>query len=407
MRSTLELPRLSLQERDRRWSAVRQQMEQENLDCLVLWGWPNTWDFCTANARYLCPVGGNAENNVLIFPGQGEPTCFVRMPTMVEGWRRAQEWVRDIRSRKGTWADAVSARLNELGLAGARIGMDGLAGPLDRDGWLPYSVYVRLQQLLPKAELVNLDDMLEKIRAIKSPEEITMLEKAAGLGDLMLQACADIARPGVKECEVYASMMQVMLANGGEEPTLFLFACDQHPFPHPFRLPTTRPMQRGDYITCEMHPKIGGYFTHLERTFCLGEADEHRRRIYDGCLAAYHCGFAHFGPGKRITECMEAVKQTIDTRGLSICEAGIHGHGLASLEYPRYRQHGLAADQGAIHAIGDEFRSGMVFAFNIDLVDSNWRNGDTGCCFAETIVITDTGARPLHSYPLSLQELPV
>ena len=140
---------------------------------------------------------------MLVFPRQGEPTCFVRMPTMVEGWRRAQEWVPDVRSSKGNWADCVSGRIKELGLAGSRIGTDGLAGPLDPNGWLPYSVYTRLLQVLPGAEIVNLDDMLEKIRAIKSAEEIGMLEKAAGLGDLMLQTCAELARPGVKECEVY------------------------------------------------------------------------------------------------------------------------------------------------------------------------------------------------------------
>ena len=34
----------------------------------------------------------------------------------------------------------------------------------------------------------------------------------------------------------------------------------------------------------------------------------------------------------------------------------------------------------------------MVFAMNIDLFDPKWRNGETGCVFAETIVITDNGA---------------
>ena len=63
--------------------------------------------------------------------------------------------------------------------------------------------------------------MLEKIRTVKSPEEIAILDKAAALGDLMLQACRDTARPGVRECEVYARMMEAMVANGGEEPTLF------------------------------------------------------------------------------------------------------------------------------------------------------------------------------------------
>ena len=48
----------------------------------------------------------------------------------------------------------------------------------------------------------------------------------------------------------------------------------------------------------------------------------------------------------------------------------------------------------------------MVFAFNIDLFDPKWHNGKTGCVFAETIHITETGARRMHSYPTAFQELP-
>src|SRR5437660_1375789 len=152
-------------------------------------------------------------------------------------------------------------------------------------------MYARLEARLPKVSLVNLDDMMEKLRTVKSAEEIAILEKAAALGDLMLQACRDTARPGVKECEVYARMMEVMLANGGEEPTLFLWAADAHPYPHPFRVPTTRPLAKGD--------------------------------------------------------------------------------------------------------------------MNIDLFDPKWRNGETGCVFAETIVITDDGARRLHSFPTEFQRVAV
>ena len=132
----------------------------------------------------------------------------------------------------------------------------------------------------------------------------------------MLAACRDTARPGVKECEVYAGMMQAMIANGGEEPTLFLWACDRYPYPHPFRVPTTRPMERGDLIICEMHPKFGGYFTHVERTFCLGEPEPKHLDIYEGCLAAYRRGLELFGPGKTISTAMEAVKDEIVSRGL-------------------------------------------------------------------------------------------
>jgi len=49
----------------------------------------------------------------------------------------------------------------------------------------------------------------------------------------------------------------------------------------------------------------------------------------------------------------------------------------------------------------------MVFAFNIDLFDPKFHDGRTGCVFAETVVITDTGARRLHEYPTDFQSIPV
>jgi Xaa-Pro dipeptidase len=196
-----------------------------------------------------------------------------------------------------------------------------------------------------------------------------------------------------------------MLAEGGEEPTLFLWACDALPYPHPFRVPTTRPMARGDLIICEIHPKIGGYYTHVERTFSLGDAKPEQHKIYEGCLAAYDEGMKNFAPGRPISVAMDRVRDVIHGLGLGMCETGIHGHGLASLEYPRYRHHAIKADQEALKKVGDAFRPGMVFAFNIDLVDPQFHDGKTGCVFAETVVITENGARRMHDYPTDFQTI--
>ena len=145
-------------------------MEERDLDCLVLWGWPLMWDFCIANARYLCPVGGNAEFNVLVFPREGEPTCFVQMPTFVEagggaglgrrhpsaqrhlgGQRRRppQELKLDAAHRHGR--ARRPARSRRLAAAQRLYAAEGAAA---------------------RRNLVNLDDMLEKVRTIKSAEEI-------------------------------------------------------------------------------------------------------------------------------------------------------------------------------------------------------------------------------------------
>ena len=49
----------------------------------------------------------------------------------------------------------------------------------------------------------------------------------------------------------------------------------------------------------------------------------------------------------------------------------------------------------------------MVFAFNIDLFNPEWHDGETGAVFAETILITETGAQRMHSFDMRLQELPL
>jgi Xaa-Pro dipeptidase len=382
---------------------VRKLMKEKGLDCLLLCGFPTKWDYTLANARFLTQIGGNAAFNFVVFPLEEEPTSYILMPTFLEYWRRAQDWVKDIRAKEGSWAQTLVPRLRELGLENRNVGVDGLASALDPDGWFPQSIYSDLSQSMVKTNLINLGDMLERMRAVKSAEEIDFLERAGHLGDLMLETCRKTARPGVKECEVYGKMMETMIANGGEEPTLFLWASDKHPLPHPFRLPTMRPLEKGDLIICEMHPKYGGYFTHVERTFCLGQPEKEYLKIYDGCLKAYSRGMEWFKPGNKITEAMNAVKETITSTGLGICETGIHGHGLSSQEYPRYRHHAIEADAKAVKSMEDELKPGMVFCFNIDLVDPNWRNGETGCVFAETILITKDKPRRLHSFDTGFQ----
>ena len=49
----------------------------------------------------------------------------------------------------------------------------------------------------------------------------------------------------------------------------------------------------------------------------------------------------------------------------------------------------------------------MVFAFNIDRVDPKFHDGKTGCVFAETVEITENGARRMHEFPTDFQTIPV
>ncbi len=82
-------PRFTHAERERRWTAVRQAMERENLDCLIA---PNNTGHSThfqAESRYLSHVGGGGDADIAcVFPLHG---AVAAVATSCERWRHVQD----------------------------------------------------------------------------------------------------------------------------------------------------------------------------------------------------------------------------------------------------------------------------------------------------------------------------
>lgn len=406
MSKMLELPRLSLKERDRRWKKIRDDMRTEGLDCLIIWGSNAMQDNQMANVRYVTGIGGGGEQSFVIFPLEGEPTCFVWGTTKLGWWPKAQNWITDIRPRHPSFAASVIKRINELGFEKGNLGVVGLAGLRDRDGSMLYEVYSQILRGLPQANFVNATPLIEKIRLIKSNEEIQMLEKASELGDLVLKVLAKTAKPGVKECEVVGKMLDAMVSNGGEFPVLFLWGAGPEPFPHPFNFPTIRALQRGDLIITEFHTKYNGYLAHQERTVSLGRPKKEYRRLYDIALDIFQKALGGLTAGTTIEELKRVVRDPVAEAGISYIEAGVHGHGLDSGEYPMfaYPPLGSPADLATPSVtVGEgKLEAGMVVGLILDLVDPNWKGGNTGIVLADTVLVTETGGRRLGKYPLDM-----
>ncbi len=400
----LEVPRFSLAERDRRWTTVRRMMSEAGLDCLVVWGGSGKWDGQISNIRYLTQIGGNGEEGILIFPAKGEPAIFLWSSIMEPFWRHAQDWIKDIRGQRGgkSWASCVQGELAERDLLKGRIGV--VSGSLRERDTIPYGVYTELLKELSQAHIAEATDILEAARIIKSPEEIRFLERAGEIGDAMTEALRATARPGVKECDVYAEVLRVMLSQGGEVPTLLLWGCGSGPggsgpFAHPGRTPTTRTIQKGDVIIMEMHPKYGGYVIHQERTVFVGEPQKLYRDLYQAGLAGFRKGVEKLRPGYTIGEPVKALRDSIRESGFSFREAGIHGHGLESGDPPNAG--------GVPSKIADcfepfpmpplKFAPGMTAGLNIDITPNDW---STSTMLADTYLITEREPRKLTQYNL-------
>ena len=120
-----ERPKFSIQERDRRWKLIRQEMQHGGLDCLVIIGKSGMWDSHSANVRYVTQVFWES---LAVFPLEGEPTVFIWGAHHIEWFLDFQDWVKDIRSGRWRWAELAAQRVEEMGYSSGRIGLVGLGG---------------------------------------------------------------------------------------------------------------------------------------------------------------------------------------------------------------------------------------------------------------------------------------
>src|SRR5262245_55857404 len=107
----------SVEERDRRWNAVRARAVNAGLDCIwVPLG--NGLDAC-----YLTELRGATQSSSIVLPADGRPPIV-----MTE--RGSNPWVPEPRRVGRAWTEAMTQALLDAGMERARIGVVGLKGGL-------------------------------------------------------------------------------------------------------------------------------------------------------------------------------------------------------------------------------------------------------------------------------------
>lgn len=395
MAERLALPELSLQERARRWEALRAAMAQRNLDCLVVMGDSGKWDSRIANVRYITHLGGSGEDAAAIFPLEGEPTAFLWGGGAVGWWKRVSPWISDLRLGRPFWSRAIAGRVKELGLEKGQIGLVGLAGWYDQEGSFPHDTYLGLAKELPQAAFENATDILERLRLIKSQEEINFTEKAAQIGDKAVETLIASASPGREEFKVYADVVHTIMAEGSEPP-MFLWEAGPSPY-HPGKFPTWRRLEKGDLIINEISPRYGGYFAHPHQPVAIGKPSRQLEKMFEVVLESFQAGLERLRPGITLAELDQAFIEPITRAGYTWSHPHFHGLGLAMPEYPVGSAPGPG--RGIVPDGAMEIKPGMIFA--IEPVVST---GKMSLPLGETVVVTPDGCRRLGKRKL---ELPV
>jgi Xaa-Pro aminopeptidase len=182
---------------------------------------------------------------------------------------------------------------------------------------------------LTRARVVPTTDLVERLRAVKSPEEVAAIRRAA---ELAQDALADVLpgiRAGQTEVEVAAALEGALRRRGSE----------WHPFPTIVAsgarsaLPHARTSQKavaaGDLLLLDFGAQVDGYCADLTRTVVVGaRADDRQRTVHELVQTAQRRAIEHLRPGMPAREGDALARDVIASRGFGDAFGHSLGHGL-------------------------------------------------------------------------------
>ena len=245
-------------------------------------------------------------------------------------------------------AREAAAHLKKIGMAGARIGIE--------PGFLPYDAFQTLQKELGAPVLVDATDALERLREIKTQDELRQLRKASELiTDSMLETFA-ACREGTGKAEIVETLRREETDRG----LMFEYALLTLGASHN-RAVSDQTWAKGEVMSLDSGGNFHGYIGDLCRMAVLGEPDAELEDLLAEIEAVQQAAFSQIRAGAKGGDMIahaEGVLKTSPSAGFTDFFA--HGMGLISHEAPFLMTNHPVAYEGV--DAGRAMESGMVIS---------------------------------------------
>jgi Xaa-Pro aminopeptidase len=391
----LNMP-ISTAELERRWKAVRKAMEAQGVDVLVM---QNNNDFMGGYVKYFTDLPAtNGYALTVLFPrdedmtmiGQGPFGNDRMLPPEGDGVRRGVKRL----MTSPSYSAAPYTRENDAALAekslesynGATIGLVGT-------GAIPSAFVDYLKRgKLSNAKFIEASDLVDEIKAIKSPEEIDRMRQCAHMQDKCMDAAFKTMAPGKKDIEIAAVAEQTGHSYGSEQG---LFMCASGPVGtaplQANRHFQGRTIQTGDQLSLLVESNgAGGFYTELGRTCVLGKASQEMKDEFAFVLEARKFTLSLLKPGASCKDIWDAYNEFMKKSGRpEEKRLYCHGQGYDMVERPLVRfdepmklKANMVVSCHPTYALAGSF---------------NWA--------CDNYLITDRGPERLHQFPEIITEI--
>ncbi len=349
---------------------------------------------------------GTVQDAHLIVPASGQPAFLVRRdPQRAE----SQSPIRPIRPL-GSIKEVPTVLFETCGGESVkRIGME-----LDV---LPANTFFFYdEKLFPRQQIVDVGVIIRQIRMIKSPWEIEMMRRAAGISQAVADAVPKLLREGMRELELSVELERTArLAGHLGLIRLRAFNMDMY-FGHVLSGPEAaipsyadaptggvglsaafgqgpgeRTIRVGELVSVDTMMNFNGYLNDQTRNFCLGEPPERLREAYDLVLDIHRWLRETARPGAVTGELYDALIRWVRERGW---DEWFMGHGPSRVTFVAHGL-GIEVDEFPFIAQGQKLvlREGMTFAFEPKFIVP-----DLGIAGMEnTYLVTPTGLESLNT----------
>jgi Xaa-Pro aminopeptidase len=319
------------------------------------------------NVRYLTGFTGST-GQLLLAPGD---SVFLTDTRYEEQSRReVSELEREIYPRDFRDHLARACRAREV----TRLGFEA-AG-------VTYKAFRGLQEALGDAELVPLEEEVERLRWAKDPEEIALLERAQEVTDDAFDRLVGKLHEGVTERKAAFELEVAMRELGADAVGFDTIVAFGESAAEPHHRPNDRTLRRGDVVKLDFGCVVAGYHSDMTRTVAFGQPSEAMASVYEVVRRAQEAGIRAVRAGIEGGQADEAARRVIREEGYGDRFGHSLGHGV-----------GLEVHEGPGLRAGstDVLPDGAV----VTVEPGVYLPGEGGVRIEDTVVVTADGCRPL------------
>ena len=175
--------------------------------------------------------------------------------------------------------------------------------------------------------LSGVSEILKELRAVKSADELLIIEKAQSITDAAFSHILEFITPNMTERDIALELEFFMRKNGADGLAFETIAVSGAASSLPHGKPSDEKLRRG-FLTMDFGATYNGYCSDMTRTVCIGKADEEMKLVYNTVLRAQTAALENIRGGMTCRDADALARDVIRETGFGANFGHSLGHGV-------------------------------------------------------------------------------